>query len=47
MLTSAMKSPSHSSVQNQNSELGNCPRPLLLSTFPFAGQTELTLPDGV
>ncbi|XP_016098298.1 kinesin-like protein KIF13B [Sinocyclocheilus grahami] len=38
MLTSATKSPSHSaSVQNQNSEPGNCPHPLLLSTFPFTG----------
>ncbi|KTF79188.1 hypothetical protein cypCar_00014511, partial [Cyprinus carpio] len=36
VLTSATKSPSHSaSVQNQNSEPGNCPHPLLLSTFPF------------
>ncbi|XP_016382316.1 kinesin-like protein KIF13B [Sinocyclocheilus rhinocerous] len=38
MLTSATKSPSHSaSIQNQNSEPGNCPHPLLLSTFPFTG----------
>ncbi|XP_058610876.1 kinesin-like protein KIF13B isoform X1 [Onychostoma macrolepis] len=37
VLTSATKSPSHSAlVQNQNSEPGNCPHPLLLSTFPFA-----------